>query len=77
MFGKITFNEQIIRYAVGALLIVLSVITLQIPLWFAFVANYTIFTAMVQRDPFYALFDVARRQFKFGPAAVLGPQTFS
>lgn len=66
MLGKISFNEQVIRYAVGTLLIVLSVLTLQIPIWFAFVANYPIFTAMVQWDPLYALFDVARRRFAHG-----------
>jgi hypothetical protein len=71
MLGKISFNEQVIRYAVGTLLIVLSVLTLQIPIWFAFVANYPILTAMVQWDPFYALFGVARRRFAHGAAPVL------
>jgi hypothetical protein len=71
MLGKISFNEQVIRYAVGTLLIVLSVLTLQIPIWFACVANYPIFTAMVQWDPFYALFDAARRRFAHATAPVL------
>ena len=70
MFGKISFNEQIIRYLTGTLLIALSV-TQQIPMWFAFVANYPIFTAMVQWDPVYALFDVVRRQFTPSAASLL------
>ena len=70
MQGNIGFNERLIRYVVGALLIVLSVLMMQIPLWFACVANYPIFTAMVQWDPFYALFDLVRRQFTSRPAVV-------
>jgi hypothetical protein len=62
MFGKISIYEQIIRYGIGAILIALSVIRLQIPLWCAFVATYPIFTTMVQRDPLYALLIAIRRQ---------------
>lgn len=71
MFGKIGFNECVIRYGVGVLLIALSVLTQQIPLWFAFVANYPIFTAMVQWDPVYALIDVLRQRITTHPASVL------
>jgi hypothetical protein len=62
MFGQINIYEQIIRYGIGALLIVLSVITLQIPMWSAFVATYFIFTALVQRDPLYALLTAIRQR---------------
>ena len=66
MFGQLSIHQQIIRYGLGALLIVLSVVTLQIPVWFAFVATYPVFTAMVQWDPLYALFDVIRQQLPKG-----------
>lgn len=62
MFGNISLYDQIVRYGLGAVLTVLSVITLQIPMWFAFVATYPIFTALVQWDPVYALFAVIQRQ---------------
>lgn len=62
MFGKIGIYEQIIRYTLGLVLIELSVFAMQIPLWFVFVANYPIFTAMVQWDPVYALIAVIKQQ---------------
>ena len=69
MSSKIGIFEQIVRYGIGALLIVLAVITLQIPLWFAFVATYPIFTAMVQWDPLYALISIVRQRLAKGMMA--------
>ncbi len=67
MFENLNTHEQIIRYGTGTALIVLSAFTLQIPLWFALVATYPIFTAMVQWDPLYTLFAVIRRQLMKEP----------
>ncbi len=62
MFVNINRYDLIVRYGLGAVLTVLSVVTLQIPMWFAFIATYPLFTALVQWDPVYALFAIIRRQ---------------
>ena len=61
MFGKIGIYEQIMRYSIGAVLIEL-LITMHVPFWSAFIANYLVFTAMVQWDPVYALLAVIKQQ---------------
>ena len=45
MFVNINRYDLIVRYGLGAVLTVLSVVTLQIPMWFAFIATYPLFTA--------------------------------
>jgi len=70
MSENISLYECILRYVLGAVLTVLSVITLQIPVWVAIIATYPIFTALVQWDPLYALFEVIRNRVAKGATPV-------
>lgn len=57
----LSIAARLIRTALGSLLIALVLLVDQMPIWFALLATYPLFTAMMTWDPFYAVLGHASR----------------
>lgn len=57
-------NDRVNRFMVGAILIVLSMVSVITPTWIALIALYPILTAIISWDPVYAAYDVLAKIIK-------------
>ena len=60
MNSNVRAHEQVIRPVLSILIAVAVLLLPQLPPWLALVAIYPFFTALIEWDPFYAVFNALR-----------------